>query len=205
MLFRSRKMHRHLHHICTRSEQKGGPCGYWGIPRGAEHCEFCERGNPMRPNFNNNDGIYRFASDPDDEWATEDEGVQYTPTPIVPAPIEPDRGIPTSIHPSEIIPPEPGEKPKTVLPPHILEQIGDIQTFPEGWRRIPEAFDPDPSTLVGPVPSTEPVWVTAPSALDRVNCFSKHFNAHIQLFVQDRKSTRLNSSHVSESRMPSSA
>ena len=30
-------------------------------------------------------------------------------------------------------------------------------------------------------------------------------NPHVLIFIEDRKSTRLNSSHVSESRMPSSA
>lgn len=42
------KMHDHLHGTCYRSEAKGGPCGFWGIPRGKENCDFCRAGNPVR-------------------------------------------------------------------------------------------------------------------------------------------------------------
>jgi len=42
------EMHNHLHGTCYRSDKKGGPCGYFGIPRGRDNCEYCKNGNPAR-------------------------------------------------------------------------------------------------------------------------------------------------------------
>ena len=42
-------------------------------------------------------------------------------------------------------------------------------------------------------------------ATDRISCFDVILNNEVTKKGTDRKSTRLNSSHVSESRMPSSA
>ena len=70
------KMHDHLHGTCFRSEIKGGPCGYWGLPRGRDNCEYCRAGNPVR-----------LIGDPmrmaavNDDWSVSDE----EPTSSIPA------------------------------------------------------------------------------------------------------------------------
>jgi len=64
-------MHDHLHGTCTRSDKKGGPCGYFGIPRSPEHCDYCKYGNPARAAGD----IMKFASD-EDPWATGEDTFQ---------------------------------------------------------------------------------------------------------------------------------
>ena len=50
---------------------------------------------------------------------------------------------------------------------------------------------------------------TAPEIVDRESCVvvlrDRKYNRYIRYYLEDRKSTRLNSSHIQKSRMPSSA
>jgi len=121
------KMHDHLHMTCYRGDEKGGPCGYWGIPRGAQYCDFCKYGNPTkRPG-----DIMKFAADNhehDDDWFI--PGSDFTPK----APKS--QSQPESLEPA---------RPRPQVDPSM---IGQIENIPAG-QHLEGAYGPAGEPMPG--------------------------------------------------------